>query len=147
MKAAYVDDERFAANFADKSFSNAAVARYILAELNDALENDREKRVAEGITLEHIMPKTRGNHWTGAASTDEEAEEHTDKIGNLTLMEKGKNRGIANTSFAEKKKAYATSSLALNRGLTNLDSWNVNEIRKRSSELAKIARSVWLLDY
>lgn len=151
LKSAYVDDDRFATNFADKRFSNAAIARYILAELNDALETDREKRVDEGtgrITLEHIMPKTRSKAWTGAADNNEEADEHTDKIGNLTLLEKGKNRGIANVSFEEKKKkAYATSSLALNRDLANVTDWNVNEIRKRSTDLAKVARKVWCLDY
>jgi hypothetical protein len=64
------------------------------------------------------------------------------------LLEKGKNRGISNAGFNEKRdNAFSTSSLRLNRDLAKIEEWNVQAIEKRSRELAKIGVQVWRLDY
>ncbi len=150
LRSAYVDDGRFAADFARKRFTNAAVARYVLAELNDALESTSGEKTTEQagkITLEHVLPKNPGKDWGGAVPTGEEVESWTDRIGNLTLLEKGKNRGLANAGFSVKQQVYAKSSLSINRSLAQLGGWTTKEIEKRSDELANVAKSVWRLNY
>ncbi len=149
LRQIYVDDDKFCADFSSRSFSKAPIARYVLGQINDHMEGDPEHTVAESsgrITLEHIMPKNRGSEW---ASVDEEkAAEAVDRIGNLTLLEKGKNRGIANAAFSTKRKqAFSQSSLQLNEQLVHLTSWTVDSIEKRSAELTKIAVSIWHLDF
>lgn len=151
LKGAYVDDARFVADFAQRSFSKSGVTRYILAEINDHLENDPEHKVAERtgrINLEHILPKNAGKEWRGAIPTGQDATDYIELIGNLTLLEKGKNRGIAAASFAEKKaKAFKQSTLALNKEIAQHSCWTAKEILARSERLAEIAQRVWRVDY
>ena len=147
LRQIYVDDDKFCADFSSRSFSKAPIARYVLGQINEYMEGDPEHTVAESsgrITLEHIMPKNRGSAW---ASVDEEkAEQVVDRIGNLTLLEKGKNRGIANSDFSTKcKKAFNRSSLYLNKELVHLTSWTVKSIEQRSADLAKKAILIWTL--
>ena len=145
LRPAYVEDERFVTDFA------ASITRYILAQINDSLESNHERNVSDGgdkITLEHIMPKKPGTDWQSLIPADEEYEDYVDRIGNLTLLEKGKNKGIANAGFKEKKeKAYSTSTLALNRDLANKSTWTIEEIKTRSKHLAKRAIQIWRSDY
>jgi hypothetical protein len=123
----------------------------MLAEINDHLENDPEHRVAERtgrITLEHILPKNSGKEWKGSLPTGEDPADYVELIGNLTLLEKGKNRGIAAASFADKKrKAFVQSTLALNKEIAQCSNWTVSEILARSQRLAKTAQQVWRVDY
>jgi hypothetical protein len=151
LKSAYVTDDRFAQDFAAKRFTKAGVARYVLAEINDDLESDKERMVAEGtgrITLEHIMPKSPGPGWKNAVPSGEDSRDFVDAIGNLTLLEKGKNRGIANAAFKTKKeKAYEKSSLHLNKKIAATKDWTSADINRRCKALAKSARTIWKVSY
>jgi hypothetical protein len=151
LKGAYVDDRRFTENFATRPFTKAPITRYILAALNDSVEKDPERQVAEPtgrMTVEHIMPKNPGKEWRGAVPKDSEPGDFVDLIGNLTLLEKGRNRGIAAAGFREKKaRALSQSSLALNKELCREDVWTSTEILARSSHLARLARQIWRIDY
>jgi hypothetical protein len=151
LKPAYVDDSKFEDDFATKAFTKAGVTRYALAQLNDLIESDPEKMVAESsgrITLEHVLPRNPGRDWVGAIPKDEDAEDYINLIGNLTLLEKGRNRGIAAANFNEKKsKAFGQSTLALNKQIVGFSSWTSKEIRARSQSLAKSAKQIWRVDY
>lgn len=82
------------------------------------------------------------------AGNAEDIDEVVDRIGNLTLLEKGKNRGLGNAGFKEKKEAgYATSGLALNKSISEYLDWTTKTIETRSHSLAKVARDVWRADY
>lgn len=151
LKGVYVPDDRFAQHFAEQTFSKAPIARYVLAEINDSLESDKEKTVAHSsgqITLEHILPLNAGVEWKRSIPKGESSDEYVELIGNLTLLEKGKNRNIANAGFDSKKAgAFTRSSLALNRELLRFTSWTAADIRIRSQELANAAKGVWRVDY
>lgn len=151
IRPAYVDDARFIADFAARQFTNAGVARYTLAQLNDHLESDPERQVAERssrITLEHILPRNPSKAWGIVAGKPQDIAEYVDRIGNLTLLEKGKNRGLGNAGFAEKKaKGYSTSGLALNKNICEQEDWTKEAIKRRSDALAQVARVVWRADY
>ena len=149
IRQIHVDDNKFCADFCSRSFSKAPIARYVLGQINDHMEEDPEHTVADSsgrITLEHIMPKNLGPEW---GSVDQKkAEQAVDQIGNLTLLEKGKNRGIANAGFSTKcQKAFNQSSLHLNKQLAQQTSWTVASIEQRSTDLAKIAVTIWALDF
>jgi len=151
LKPAYVPDDRFVEDFAGKSFGKAPIARYILAEINDHLENDPERMVSEKtgrISLEHILPKNPGAEWRNAIPPDNNLADYVDRIGNLTLLEKGKNRGVATLSFNDKKqKAFSQSGLAINIDISKYPSWKLAEIDERSHHLADIAKIVWQVNY
>ncbi len=151
LKQVYVPEDRFEEDFATKAFGKAPVARYILGELNDHLEQDPEKMVAERsgrITLEHILPKNPNQKWKGAIPSDKSVNDYVDRIGNLTLLEKGRNKGISTSGFKEKKEvAYTGSSLAINQELLKSTTWTSKEIENRSNKLARIARQIWRIEY
>jgi len=151
LRPAYVDDVRFTADFAARQFTNSGIARYTLAHINDHLESDPERQVAERsgrVTLEHILPKNPGKLWEPASAKGGDITEFVDLIGNLTLLEKGKNRGLGNSGFKEKKeKGYALSGLAINKSLRDEDNWTIDSILARSKSLAKVATGVWRADY
>ena len=149
LQQIYVDDDKFRADFASKSFTKAPIARYILTEINEYMEGDPEHSVAEStgrITLEHIMPKNPGEEWAFVDS--ETAVQVVDRIGNLTLLEKGRNRGISNADFSTKcRKAFSESSLHLNKQLVQMNSWTVESIRQRSTDLADVAVKIWSVEF
>ena len=151
LKSVYVTDSRFAQDFAARMFNKASIARYILSEINNLLENDPEKQVAERagrITLEHILPMNGGAEWKGAIPRGEDQDKYVECIGNLTLLEKGRNRGIANAGFKKKKSgAFAKSTLAINKQLMKYSSWTSKEIGARSQHLADLAQKIWRIDY
>lgn len=150
LKSLYVEDTRFIEAFSTFKIGKASTARYILAELNDYIEQNKEKKVAlmsGKVTLEHILPKNPGKQWKDSYQDNEDLSENIDNIGNLTLLEEGKNKGITNLGFKEKKeKAYETSSLAINSRIAEHDTWNTKDIRNRAKELANIARQLWRID-
>ena len=149
LRQIYVPDDKFCADFSNRSFSKAPIARYVLGQINEHMEGDPEHIVSESsgrITLEHIMPKNRGSEWNSVDK--EKADQAVDRIGNLTLLEKGKNRGIANANFSMKcKKAFNQSNLVLNKQLAHLTAWTVESIAQRSADLAKKAILIWRLDF
>jgi hypothetical protein len=151
LKPVYVDDERFEIDFQQKSISKDDVARYILIEINSRLEKDVEHTATERngiLTLEHIFPKSPKDAWKPYMPKDKEPSDFVYLIGNLTLLEKGKNRNIGNISFEEKKdKAFKLSTLAINKGIATLPLWALPNIEHRSRQFARIARTIWRLDY
>ena len=151
LKPAYVLDDRFEEDFATRAFNKAPIARYILGELNDHLEHDAEKMVAERggrITLEHILPKNPNQKWKGAIPNDEKLEDYVDRIGNLTLLEKGRNKGISTLGYKDKKEAaFAGSSLAINKELLKYATWTSKDIENRSRSLAIMAKQIWRIEY
>lgn len=151
LKSIYVNDDTFVSDFSRKRFSKSNIARYVLAELNDHMEGNSEYRVAENtgrITLEHVMPKNPSVEWKRFFDSEEDLAEYVDLIGNLTLLEKGANRGIANADFVTKKeKAFSKSRLSINQVFKDKDNWLPDDITSRSQELANLAKKVWRIDY
>ena len=151
LREAYIADEAFMEDFVSQKFTKAAIARYVLCEINNHMEGRSEKEVhfdSSKITLEHILPRNPGSEWKDTFSDEDELTEVVEQIGNLTILERGKNRGIANAPFDVKRsQAFGKSDLALNREIVKCKTWNASEIRKRSKKLAKVACKIWRVDY
>jgi len=149
VKTVYIDDPRFTENFASATFGKAELARYILVELNNAMEKDRALGAKEDVvSLEHIMPKNPGKEWVNAVHPKDDPDAWLEAIGNLTLLEKPVNRGLGNKDFRTKKeKGYNSSKLALNAAVATKTKWTWKEIEERSKALAEVAKDVWKLSY
>lgn len=151
LKSIYPDDNRFEADFCQRAIGKAKLARYILGEIATAKQRSTIQEVTEDekrSTLEHIMPKTRSQDWLKAAKDEEEYLEYVNRLGNLTLIEREKNKAAANASFSKKKaEAYSKSDLLLTNDLCSYTDWTVSEIQVRQADLAKAAIKIWALPY
>jgi hypothetical protein len=149
VKAAYIDDQRFVEDFGKATFGRAELARYILVQLNNAMEKDRAVGAKEdAISLEHILPKNPGSEWPNAVPRDDDPDRWVESIGNLTLLEKPVNRALGNKDFHIKRdKAYSLSKLAVNADVAGKSKWTWKEIEERSKALSAIAKRVWSLSF
>lgn len=151
LKGIYPDNDRFAADFANKAIAKPKLARYILAGLANAIQPGRELGVVEDerkVTLEHIMPKTMSEEWRRAANDEAEYLAYVDRLGNTTLIERDANRAAGNAGFAQKKTdAFSQSDIAMTTELCSFDEWTIAEVASRQRELAKTATEVWTLPY
>jgi hypothetical protein len=149
LKGAYIEDQRFAEDFSKATFGKADLARYILVQLNNAMEKDGAVGVKEeAISLEHILPKNPGSDWVNAVPVGDDPDQWVEMIGNLTLLDKPVNRGLGNKDFKTKReKAYAISKLAVNASVASKDKWTSKEIEERSKALAAVAKGAWFLSF
>ncbi|MCC9000625.1 MAG: HNH endonuclease family protein, partial [Candidatus Contendobacter sp.] len=137
----------FRAAFTDKSIKTTAtrnnkVVRYILCKLerqSSGLEVDFD---SSSYTVEHILPQNPGKGWQ--AFRDSDLESFIYRIGNMSMLEAGKNRDLENAPFADKKPILQGSTFALTKKVAedNAD-WTPERIESRQRALANIATSVW----
>lgn len=116
------------------------------------LENHgRKERVTiEDYTIEHIMPQNENlsTEWQTALGEDWQDIQmtHLHTLGNLTLT--GYNSEYSDRPFQQKRDmqgGFRDSPLRLNKGLGQLETWNLNEIQKRASRLADEALEIWTM--
>ncbi|EMH26888.1 hypothetical protein HMPREF1420_00128 [Helicobacter pylori GAM264Ai] len=114
----------------------------------ERLENfdTKEPVNTQECNTEHIMPQTPTLEWQKDLGENFEAihEKYLHTIGNLTLT--GYNSEYSNKSFQEKRdmeKGFKQSSLKLNQGLKDLESFGEKEIEKRANDLADWALKIW----
>ncbi|MEI6359057.1 MAG: DUF262 and DUF1524 domain-containing protein [Synechococcus sp. ELA619] len=115
------------------------------------LENHKRKEpiAVANYTIEHILPQNPelptswrqvlGKQWKTLQ------EEWLHRLGNLTLT--GYNPELSDLPFQKKRDhpegGFRTSHLFLNKDLTDLDSWGVEQIQQRGARLAERALAVW----
>ena len=134
----YPADDIFTRDFANISFpaSNSKKVRYILSKLEETISGRSCNSI--DLTLEHILPQKPGEAWVEYFGND--WEDYVNRLGNITLIEKGKNPG--QEPYAEKKKILGTS-YELNTRLQSWDSWDKEAIEARQMKMAKVACSCW----
>jgi len=145
LRAVYVSDEDFRRTFELAAMETAArrkQAAYALGELEAHLSGAAFDPDSTAATVEHILPENPGvgwEHW------DEEARERcTYRLGNLTLLERTKNKNAGNAAFTVKRGIYATSQYRLTQRIQT-DEWTPDSVQARQREMAKWATSVWRL--
>jgi hypothetical protein len=147
LKKIFVSDKDFEEVVANARVSKAALARYILRELEHTMSQDKKEEEwvnadPQQITLEHILPKTFPE--TGWENFD--AETHTEyktRLGNLCLLKRSENNGMSNDSFAAKKPFFANSSFNTTSELSEHDDWSPQQLESRQRKLAKLALLTW----
>jgi len=142
----FPDDEEFKREIVVKDLYNFRTRNYLLARM----ENEGRKEPVEvaAYTIEHILPQTPNlrPEWRIALGDDWKDIQarllHT--LGNLTLT--GYNPEYGDRPFQEKRDmegGFKESPLRLNKGLGQLDTWNVDTISARALNLASKALLIW----
>lgn len=105
--------------------------------------NPNEPVVADGLTIEHIMPQRLTPAWHADLGPESERDHLTllHTLGNLTLT--GNNGVLSNAPFAAKRTEFAKSNLSLNAELTSESTWDGAAIRRRGARLAECILARW----
>lgn len=149
LKPIYPGDSSFFDAFKVKSVADTRRARYLLAEIENSI-SPTEKVVnsdPDEVNLEHILPRNINQHWR-AEDTGVAADEHRDfvnRIGNLALVPKSKNKKAGSKSFSEKKDDLFSGceEFSTTVGVCEYDVWNRDSIEDRQNYLASLAIKAW----
>jgi hypothetical protein len=90
------------------------------------------------LTIEHIYPQN-----PAPGESDSGFEPYTHTVGNLSFWSASDNQAASNSPFAVKQPLYHGSSVALNRELATLPTWNLGELNARRDRLISIAQEVF----
>ena len=139
-------DEDFKHGILTKSIyhkSSSDRAKLILELIERKICSSKESIDLKNITVEHILPQTLNKQWKKILGPDLEdfKQSWIHTLGNLTLT--GYNSELSNKPWSQKRRYLNTSNLTLNQYFKNIDSWNLNEIKRRAEYLANIAVRVW----
>ncbi len=147
LRAVYLSDDQFRAAFVDKSIKTTAsrnnkVVRYILCRLEKQSSGQDFDFDSNAYTLEHVLPQNPVEGWEDFRDAD--LETFIYRLGNMTMLEAGKNKDLGNASFAEKHPVLGQSVFALTRKIADDNQvWTPDRIEARQKALASIATSVW----
>lgn len=144
-------DSEIVEALAHKDFYNTRpkTKMYLLSKLENFNNKEFVKIIGNSdITIEHIFPQNPHEEW-GDDLSDEEMSVITTKylhtIANLTLS--GNNGSLGNRSFVFKRdlpeKGYRSSRLWLNKSLSEIGRWDINEITTRLSILTDRIMGIW----
>lgn len=102
------------------------------------------------ISIEHIFPQNPSKEWLESLSKEEyqEMEARCNTLGNLTIVIN--NSSLGNKPFLYKRdldkedsKGYRHSRFNLNKNLSLLDKWNLENLNKRHKELSEKVVKIW----
>ena len=151
LSAVYPDDKQFKASFAEKELRtsnsrNKKVVRYILFALESQSSGEHLDSENKAYNLEHILPENPDESWTHI--DDAKQDRLIYRLANMTPMEVTANRKIGNQSFEQKCEAFTDSGFKITRAISeHYEVWGEKEIEKRQIQLAKLATSIWRLDF
>jgi hypothetical protein len=152
LQDVYVDDQRFRQCFENlelrTSGANRKLAKYVLCRLEvDLGEKDLDFET-DSSTIEHILPENPAEAWHDIVS-DQDCTKLVYRLGNLTLLEPGRNRAIGNGLIVDKLATYADSSYALTRKIADASpqEWTAAQVEARQHWMASRAVHVWRSDF
>jgi len=151
IKDLYILDDDFKNSFEGKEFNtnnsnHKKQARYTLYKIEGQMQNGTKYNYSSDAgTIEHILPENLTKDWEIIFSEDEHVR-NIYKIGNFTILEKNKNRDIADKNFDIKQDMYTTSKYAITNTI-EASEWNINALKHRQSILANIACGIWKIQY
>ena len=101
LRPVYPEDAEFRAAFAERSLRtssrNRRVVRFILFRLEEKLSGNRFDFESAKYGIEHVLPENPGDDW--GQFDDQQREAFTYRLGNMTLLESTRNRGLGNIGF------------------------------------------------
>lgn len=124
----------------------------LLKECEQMLRTEKAEDIAlpNGLTIEHVMPQSWGEHWAvdppGDVVKTQFRNEHVHVLGNLTLVTDKLNPALSNAAWQTKRlELNKHSVLMLNRQLVdeNSEVWDESTIAARGADLADRLCAVW----
>ena len=147
LRQVYPSDEAFRADFAEKSIKttqtrNAKIVRYILCKLEKQAGGIDFDADSPSYTIEHVLPQSPEGGWD--AFNDRDLEIFTYRLANMAMLEAGKNKGIGNKPYSDKRPVLLQSGMTLTKKLAeeNTD-WVPERLDARQKQLANLAKSSW----
>lgn len=143
----YIDDKRFKYDFSVKIINtdnsrNLKIVRYILCALEHYVSGGDYDFVSESFNVEHVLPQRAYDGWGGLSY--EEMTALTYRLGNMALLNRGKNRNLGNDDYQVKRKIFAVSEFLCTRKIAeDYSEWNAESIASRQSFMASQAQSIW----
>ena len=133
--------------FSSARISKAALARYILRELEHTASPDKGEEEwvntdPQQITLEHILPKNFPSSGWESFDADTHAEVKA-RLGNLCLLKRSENNGMPNDSFEAKKPFLEKSSLTTTAAVGEYEGWTPEALEERQENMAALALKTW----
>ena len=125
------------------------LVKSVLLRVNEERHDDSVKVYLDRqkITVEHILPRDMSNPYWQKRFTAEEQEEWLHKLGNLTLLNRGKNSAARNLGFDKKKAAYEKSnqksSFEITKEICGIPEWNMSALRSRHEKLKAEIMNLW----
>lgn len=117
---------------------------YLLFKLENHNNKTKIDKDNSTITIEHVMPQKLKRYWRNILGPDYKVlhEENVDVLGNLTLT--SYNSELGNNDFESKKEGLLKEShIILNQYFRDLEIWDIEAIKKRGRELAKLSLEIW----
>ena len=152
LESIYVTDEQTKNDFALLSIPTRGprkrLVRYILARLEADMSGKPCDPETDPGTIEHILPENPDSAWEDDFPVGRQ-DAAVNRIGNLTLLEAGLNREVANASYGEKVDAYRRSGYALSRDVLDVapEEWTQARLDARQRRLAARAAHIWQADF
>nr|VFK65329.1 MAG: Uncharacterized conserved protein, contains ParB-like and HNH nuclease domains [Candidatus Kentron sp. TUN] len=150
LRHIYPDDKKFKTDFGEKKLCttnsrNRRLARYLFLALEKNSSGLDLK--PESATIEHILPENPSKNWATAIPESKQAR-MLYRLGNMAPLEGNENRKLGNDDYETKRKSYENSSFKITRTIAeDYDVWNEEKITARQQKLAKIAASVWRIEF
>ena len=140
------DDEVRAGIGRRKAYGGSATGASfaVLCALMEA-EHREESPARDRLTIEHVMPQKLTDEWKRAlgAEPEKKHEQYRDQLANLTLSGDATNSSLAARTFAEKRKVYRSSPIAMTRRLADENEWNEEALERRAEEITRRILSRW----
>ena len=152
LRPIYVDDDRFESDFARWTVGTRGrrgrIARYVLARLETDAGGRAVDPETDPATVEHVLPENPAGEWAGVFPP-ERREAAVDRLGNLTLLERTRNRSVGSAAYPAKRDAYESSAYAITREIAGLapDEWSPALLEERQRRLAARAVRLWRADF
>jgi len=152
LRSVYVDDERFAQEFAqfapDSAGQGSKLVRYVLARLEGDASGRPCDPDSDPGTVEHILPVNPSAAWE-VSFPREICERYIERLGNLTWLEPTLNRKVGNAEFEVKLEAYRESRYQLSKVLPEQigDEWTPAKLEARQALMARRAVHLWRADF
>jgi uncharacterized protein with ParB-like and HNH nuclease domain len=142
------NDAQFQSAFEVATVSRAKLARYYLRTLEQVSKGEKEpwespNEDANDINLEHILPRNPKANWP--AFSQDQADAHLKRLGNMALIQKSKNKELGNGTFAEKKKVFLGAQFETTKMVASFEDWNPDNVLARQKQLAELALKAWPL--
>lgn len=135
----YVQDAEFEQIFAYKEFANNSrnnkIAKYILGKI-EHFESSADIDLDHS-TLEHILSDSPDlDIWNWE---EHKVQQFHYRLGNMTLLEYGKNKDLGNADLKTKKNVYKTSTIPMTKKIaeSDIEEWSESEIDRRQQDFAK----------
>jgi len=143
----FISDEEFRVKLKYYKFKNTSGPKPILLRIIN-FENPEEKFTLYNTSTEHIMVQKLTKEWIDDLGQNykEIHEKYLNTICNLTLLPKGYNSSLSNSSFILKlthEKGYLNSKIPLNQQLGDYTVFNERALEHRGDYLVNIALNIW----